>query len=103
ASAEEFAAALDAGGVVRRSSQRIPPVPRSGPIQLGSSDMLPDASYPPAVEVRTSDVIAAIPDPVGPPRAGDARDARGRAATPVAGTRAAAPAGGRAATPVAGT
>jgi len=62
ASAQEFAAALDAG-VVRRSSQRIPPLPPSGPIQLGSLDLLPDTSYPPAVEIRTSDVIAAMPAP----------------------------------------
>jgi serine/threonine-protein kinase len=67
ASAQEFAAALDAAGV-RRPSQRIRPLPPSGPISLGSSDLLPDASYPPAVEVRTSDVIAAIPDE--PPASG---------------------------------
>ncbi len=70
ASAQEFAAALDAAVVPRRPSQRIPPVPPSGPIPLGSSDLLPDASYPPALEVRTSDVISAIPDLTAPP-AGD--------------------------------
>ncbi|HEX3761436.1 MAG TPA: protein kinase [Kofleriaceae bacterium] len=87
ASAQEFAAALDAAvgdAGVRRPSQRIPPLPPSGPIQLGSSDLLPDAraashdmSYPPAVEVRTSDVIAAIsasmPAPVGDPAGPAAR------------------------------
>jgi serine/threonine protein kinase len=116
ASAQEFAAALDAAvpDAVRRPSQRIPRVPPSGPIPLassiergvasrGSSDPLPDASYPPAVEVRTADVIAAIPDPGTAPGApgargpGEARDAaRARTATPVAGTRAAAPGGGAA-------
>jgi eukaryotic-like serine/threonine-protein kinase len=107
ASAQEFAAALDAAvpdAVVRRPSQRIPRVPPSGPIPRGSSDPLHDASYPPAVEVRTADVIAAIPDPVAAQRtpgapgargSGDARGAaRARTATPVAGTPAAAPGGG---------
>jgi serine/threonine-protein kinase len=114
ASAQEFAAALDAAvpdAAVRRPSQRIPPIPPSGPISLRSADLLPDASYPPAVEVQTADVIAAIPDPSAPAgtrRPSAARDAvRARAATPVAGTRAEAAAGAavraRAATPVAGT
>jgi serine/threonine-protein kinase len=119
ASAQEFAAALDAAvpdAAGRRSSQRIRPIPPSGPVPLvspierggvasrGSSDLLPDASYPSAVEVRTSDVIAAIPDPVAAPGApaapgargpGAVRDAaRARTATPVAGTRAGSPGGG---------
>jgi serine/threonine-protein kinase len=156
ASAQEFAAALDAAvpdAVVRRPSQRSGPIPlgpsiERGPIRppaggspgeaggftpprvasrgssiergparplspgeaggftpprvasRGSSDRLPDASYPPAVEVQTADVIAAIPDPAAAPAApgargpGAARDAaRARTATPVAGTRAASPAG----------
>src|ERR1051325_8864924 len=66
ASAQEFAAALEATALeapARRSSQRIRPLPPSGPIQLGPSDLLPDASYPPAVEVLT----AAIPEPDAAP------------------------------------
>jgi eukaryotic-like serine/threonine-protein kinase len=63
ASAQEFAAALDALAARRPSRPSLPPVPPSGPIQLGSGDLFaPDASYPPPVEVRTADVIAAIPD-----------------------------------------
>jgi eukaryotic-like serine/threonine-protein kinase len=115
ASAQEFAAALETAALeaaaARRSWPRIPRVP-SGPIQLGSSDLLPGASEPPAVEVRTADVIAAIPDPAaapgapGAPGEGDPRgagDARRGTATPAAGARAAAPAGGGDALPGAGS
>jgi serine/threonine-protein kinase len=62
-SAQEFAAAIDAAVPRRPSLQRVTPVPRSGPIQLASADVMAvgDASYPPAIEVRTADVMSAIP------------------------------------------
>jgi serine/threonine-protein kinase len=98
ASAQEFAAALEAA-VGRPSRQSLPPPPPSGPIELGSSDMLAtaDASYPPPLEVRTGDVLSAIPDE---PPAGAAGKRSARAATPAVGARVATPpAGTRTATP----
>jgi len=105
ASAEEFAAALDAA-VPRRPSHQVVPVPppasSEGSIQLLSGDVMEigDVSYPPSHEVRTGDVLSAIPaepsdaetsqEPApAPPETSAAAplatDARARTATPVAG------------------
>jgi len=105
ASAEEFAAALDAA-VPRRPSHQVVPVPppasSEGSIQLLSGDVMEigDVSYPPSNEVRTGDVLSAIPaepsdaetsqEPApAPPETSAAAplatDARARTATPVAG------------------
>jgi serine/threonine-protein kinase len=127
ASAQEFAAALEADAVRRPSRPSVPPLPPSGPIELGSRDMM--AAEASAIEVRTADVIASIPDssfdpdasargapaagpaarmatpPVGlaPRTATPAAGTAARTATPAAGARAATPAAGaRAATPAAG-
>src|SRR5262249_37691286 len=79
ASAQEFAAEIDAVVPRRAQAQTIPPVPRSGPVQIASADVMEafvdasgdaradahgdahDASYPPALEVRTADVLSVIP------------------------------------------
>jgi len=118
ASAQEFAAALETASARRPSRQSMPPVrPRGSPggapgasIELASGDLVPDASYPPAVEVRSADVIAAIPDDAAVAAARRGRGARtappaaaagARTATPPAGARTAT-AGARTATPAAG-
>jgi serine/threonine protein kinase len=63
ASAQEFAAAIDAVVPRRVKTQTLPPVPPSGPIQLASTDVeaIGDTSYPPSIEVRSVDVMSAIP------------------------------------------
>jgi eukaryotic-like serine/threonine-protein kinase len=90
-SAQEMATALDA--VPRRPSRSAQPLPRSGPVQLASADVMEvaDLSYPPPVEVRTADVMSAIPvDTVTSPAAGgtpDDGDARAvEESAPVPGT-----------------
>ena len=90
ASAQEFAAALETAAA-RRPSQRMRPVPppsaspEASSIELGASDMIPlDASYPPPVEVRTADVLAAVPDPDAEEQAADRPAVRKSAARPAA-------------------
>jgi serine/threonine-protein kinase len=76
ASAQEFAAELEVVAP-RRSTGPLTPVPYSGPIALPPTDAAdPDASYPPAVEVRTADVLSAVPADAPPPAwPGDPGDA----------------------------
>ena len=113
ASAAEYAAAIDAFAPRRPSLAAMPPAPPSGPIQLASADVIAvgdvgDASYPPAVEVRSVDVMSAIAvDP--PPPVSLAADPRRGGATPAVGvareglaTPAAGIARGGLATPAAG-
>jgi eukaryotic-like serine/threonine-protein kinase len=108
ASAQEFAAALDAS-VARLPRQSVPPVPRSGPIQVASADLMAvaDVSYPPAVEVRSTDVLLAIsidasteqapplvaPDPAAPSGEPSSQPATflGMTVTPATGRAAIAP------------
>ena len=111
ASAEEFAAAIDAA-VPRRPSHQVmplaslaPPASPEGSIQLMSGDVMEigDVSYPPSHEVRTGDVLSAIPVEPSDAGAGEGPqepaatlpdrsaagptgiDARARTATPLAG------------------
>jgi eukaryotic-like serine/threonine-protein kinase len=96
--AQAFAAALEAV-VPRASRPTLTPVPQSGPIALGAAPA-PDVSYPPAVEVRSADVMSAIELD----RPGDAGAATERVAlggTPPAGLRTEPAAGGD--EPVSGT
>ena len=105
ATAGQFAAALDAAVPRRPSHQMVPLAPpgsSGGSIQLTSGDVMEigDVSYPPSHEVRTGDVLSAIPTepssaetsqeaaPAPPerPAAGPmAIDAQARTATPPAG------------------
>ena len=84
ASAQEYAAALDAAVPRRPSPPTIPPSPPSRSSVLVSGDLIgvgdADASYPPAVEVSSADVMSTVQ--ADPPRAGGPA---GRAATPSAG------------------
>jgi len=107
ASAEEYAAAIaavDAAAPRRTSVAGLPPAPPSGPIRLASADVIAvgDVSYPPEVEVRSADVMSAIPDDE-PAALGAALevDAHGRTAPPAV-TPAAGIARGGTATPAAG-
>ncbi|HEU4726751.1 MAG TPA: hypothetical protein VFT22_02650, partial [Kofleriaceae bacterium] len=97
ASAQEYVAAIDVAAPRRPSLTGQLPLAPSAPVQLASGDVIPagDASYPPPLEVRSTDVLAEIPaEPqvlTGPP------PGRARVATPAAGV-----ARGRLATPAAG-
>jgi eukaryotic-like serine/threonine-protein kinase len=89
-SAQAYAEALEAASPRRPSLPAMPgsyaASPRAtGPVQLASADVVAvdDASYPPAVEVRSADVMSAIA--AEPARPAAARDPRTRTATPVAG------------------
>jgi eukaryotic-like serine/threonine-protein kinase len=58
ATAHDFAAALEALAPARPSRPALPP-PASAAIQLASADVMPiDASYPPAIELRTGDLFS---------------------------------------------
>ena len=103
ASAQDYAAAIDATVPRRPSHQAILRMPSSpalspsssvGAIQLASADVMPigDGSYPPSSEVRSADVMSAVPtEPAAavaaPPAAAVAAraDVRARTATPPSG------------------
>jgi serine/threonine protein kinase len=100
ASAQEYAAAIDAAVPRRPSHQAILRMPSSpspspssseGAIQLASADVMSvgDVSYPPSFEVRSADMMSAVPadPPVAPPAAAAAAraDVRARTATPPSG------------------
>ena len=87
ATAHAFAAALEAVAPARSSRPAL--APASSSIQLASADVLPiDASYPPAVALRSGDLFSSDPPP--PSRGPAPGPARRMTTTPAAGV---APAG----------
>jgi serine/threonine protein kinase len=91
ASAQDYAAAIDAIVPRRPSLLSMPPAAPapSGSIQLASADVMEigDLSYPPSLEVRSADVLSAITE--SPPASGDAAiDVHARTAALPAGIEA---------------
>jgi serine/threonine protein kinase len=63
ASAQEFAAAIDAVAPRRTSTQPLRPTPPSGPIQVAPPGAIADGDgSSAALEIRTADVLSAVPD-----------------------------------------